>query len=326
VTAVDTDSLARGWAVLSIPDDEELQAYDLDQTVGGVACRIALDRLGVRHLLVPLAAPQPVAPTSKQTLEVSIRWLQFEGQKAAMLDLSCADLTLGREFDEVIADVLSEVDSAQDAQSAAIACIGRWRQLFRSSRFGGLTPEGRIGLFAELSVLLGLANAIGADAIPMWTGPLREKHDFELAVSCLEVKGVGGGSAEVTIHGIDQLAPHGPKPLRLLLVWVESTPDGATLDDLIGQVRAAVDVGVALDKLLEASGWTPNLFTDQYVVGDVRLVAMTPEVPALTPVHLLNGALATGVDRVRYNLLLNDLVPFGAATTIDLAVKAAVGT
>ena len=318
------DRLIAGWAMLSAPIDQQLQAYDLEETVGGVPCRIAVDSGGARHLLIPLESPSPILPAPRQNLDVSIRWLKFGSSQSAMLDLSCAEVGVGREFDEVIADVLAEVAESPDVQSSAMACIGRWRRLFRSSRFGALSPEGRVGLFAELSVLLALFHELGEDALAYWTGPLRTTHDFEMPAACWEVKGFGLDSSAITIHGINQLATHDGRELQILLISVQNTTDGSTLDDLILQLEKATTKRQELDDLLSLTGWTIGVYLDRYVTGDVRRVPVVSELPQLTPSKLVSGSLDHGIDRVQYSLGLDVLLPFGRPTTIEQFVRGVV--
>ncbi|PJJ72951.1 putative PD-(D/E)XK family protein DUF4420 [Diaminobutyricimonas aerilata] len=309
--------LETGWAVLQAPRDRELEAFDLDLRLNGFPCRIALDRNGVRHLLIPISDIKPVTPAPRQNLEVSSRWLEIGGSVSANLDLSCPDGTLRREFDEVIGDVLESVRDAADVQAAALTCIERWRRLFRTSRFGALSPEARLGLYAELSVLLaGVRSATGMP-VSAWRGPLRERHDFEVAGMCLEVKGVGANASAVTIHGLDQLESHDGRELELLLISVTDEPAGQSIDELIAEIRIATVEQAQFEALLALTGWTENLHADRYAIEGVRAIPMSDAVPSLSTSRLAGGIVPEGVDRVRYDLALNVLMPHGRPTTVD---------
>lgn len=312
--------LAVGWAVLTAPSTDQLNAFTLDITTHEGNCRVAVDGGGVRHFLIPVdGTGEPIVPSGKQNLELVLRDLIFDGSLRKYLDLSCGDSSLARQFDEVILDLVEELQGSTSPRIDAINCISRWRRLFRST-FGRLSPEQRVGLFAELAVFRAAMAHRGDGVTTEWRGPLRGQHDFEFESGCLEVKGVGTGADSVTIHGVDQLAPHDGRPLVLLLAAVEANSDGETLDEVVFEIKAALDEPAGFSVLIAEAGWVSGMYDDRYAVSTVHLVEVTEAVPSLTPRRLVNGVLDKGIERVRYDLSLSALYEHGVTRTIDAAV------
>lgn len=309
--------LAKGWAVLSIPTDREFSAYPVG--LSGVESRVALDRDGVRHLLVTVDSPvDALAQAHGANLNLVARWLSFDGLNQRVLDLSLGEPSLVREFDEVVADVLEEAVHADDVPGAVVACVGRWRRLFRSAAIGGLSSSERIGLYAELVVLqAAIESDIGPRALDQWRGPLRESHDFEFDEYCVEVKGVGRSSSSVVIHGIDQLSTHDDRPLRLVLLTVAEAFDGLTIDDVVDDIRASGVNSQLFDQRLAASGWIEGANREMFSVGAIRGVDVTGRVPRLASSQIVGGAAPEGIHRLSYHLDLDELMRF--ATPMKLA-------
>jgi hypothetical protein len=318
------EQLAVGWAILTAPSTGQLNAFTLDFATPDGNCRIALDGGGVRHFLIPIDENgDPIVPSGKQNLELVVRDLVFDGALGKYLDLSCADSSLARQFDEVILDLIEELRSSTNPRTDALNCISRWRRLFRST-FGRLSPEQRVGLYAELTVFR-LALALRGDEVTAaWRGPLGAEHDFEFASGCLEVKGVGTGARFVTIHGVDQLASHDGRPLALLLAAVEVSADGETLDQLVSEICAGLEEPAPFSALVAEAGWVAGIYSNRYSASTAHLIEVTDSVPSLTPHRLVSGLLDGGIDRVRYDLSLSALYEHAVTRTVDAAVAEVV--
>ncbi|MGH4000937.1 MAG: PD-(D/E)XK motif protein, partial [Pseudonocardiaceae bacterium] len=210
--------LQRAWAVLSAPRTAALSAYLLEVTAGGLACRVALDRAGLRHLLVP-ASGETLAPDRRPSvLSCSVRILTFDSEMMTYVDIWCTEPDLHAEFDDVIDDLLDAVDGAAAPGATALAGLSRWRRLFRTRLARGLSAAARIGLFAELTVLRSLLDADPSLPVEVWTGPLGQPHDLEAPTRCLEIKATGTRHEPITINGIEQLDTHDGRPLDLLVL------------------------------------------------------------------------------------------------------------
>jgi hypothetical protein len=255
-------------------------------------------------------------------LNVVVRTLSFGMGANNYVDIFCADRGLDDEFDDVVRDVLEEVQCATEPAKAALACVGRWRRLFRSRLVIGLGPEERRGLFAELAVLGAVLDQDKEVTVEAWTGPAREPHDFELPSRCVEVKAVSAASASIVVHGIDQLASHDDRPLRLLLIGVEERPDGFSLDDMV-EVVAQKRPGQATDlrKRLSSVGFAGGLYPARYSIDEVTIVDVDDNTPALGPSDLVVGHLANGLSRLSYRVDLDPLYACGIRSSLSGAVS-----
>ncbi len=225
--------LNSAWGVLSRPGGQELSTFPLSSSHPEI--RAAVDHSGRRHLLIAGDDSAPVEP-SVGVLAIEFRQLVFGHVGRAYLDICCTDPALNIEFQEVAVDILESVVAAVEPVAEALKVIDRWRRLLRAGA-ASLRDSERIGLFAELSVLVTL-NESGADVpASCWTGPLRAAHDFELTERCLEVKGIGYTSSAIRVHGFEQLAQHDGRPLHLVLASVELDPAGTTIPYLIQRLR-----------------------------------------------------------------------------------------
>lgn len=321
--------LERAWAVLVPPassEAAELTSYSLDLVFSGYACRVALDGAGSRHLLVPANGEMVTADSRPSILGQSVRKLIFGRKEAVYVDLSCADMDLYPEFDEVVTDVLDAIQGSDRPGEVALRTVARWRRLFRSRLVRGLSAEGKVGLFAELTVLSALLDADPGFKVDSWRGPLREPHDFEAPSRCIEVKAIGSESAGVVIHGLDQLDLHDGRPLDLALVTVIPDPDGTTIWDLIQHVQARVSSVADFRGRLKAAGWAfdptqPD--TDRFSIAEVLRVSVSGTTPRLVSSSLVTGRLSAGLHDLSYRVELTALLPLvEGASLSELAVEA----
>jgi hypothetical protein len=318
--------LQRAWAVLSAPRTAALSSYPLDVTAGALACRVALDGAGLRHLLVP-APGEILAPDRRPSvLSSSVRALTFDREMTTYVDIWCNEPDLHAEFDDVIDDLLDAVDGAAAPGATALAGLSRWRRLFRTRLMRGLSAEARIGLFAELTVLRALFDSEPSLPVEVWTGPLGQPHDFETPIRCLEIKATGPHHEPIAINGIEQLDTHDGRPLELLILTVLPDPEGTTLTELIDIVRLATGGAGGFGQRLQRLGWQPDpltIDTDAFVVGEMLRVPITDSTPRLVPASLAAGALPDGVSDLSYRLDRDALTAHAAQGTLaEIAAEA----
>jgi len=315
----------RAWAVLSAPTGEHLESFPLDLSFQGIACRVAVDGRGFRHLLVPCVDEDPALHVRPTVLSAVVRPLVFGDSVARYLDITCSDNDLHREFDEVIDDVMETVETAQRPATAAAEALARWRRLFRSRLVRGLSMEAKIGVFAELSMLAALVDVDIAFQIDGWRGPLQEPHDFELQSRCIEVKGLVENSDGITVHGWHQLDVHDGRPLDLVLVTVARDPDGMSISEIVDALRVRVASPATLRSRLVATGWDDDLEAedDRFAIGAVHGIPITANVPRLIPSMLVGGRAPAGVVDLRYRVSLTSLWPLASeASLAAIAMKA----
>lgn len=319
--------LQRAWAVLSSPSGEALTSFLLDTRAHGEACRVALDRAGARHVLVPVGDEVLQELRQGSTLGTKVRDLTFGGRTLRYVDVFCTDGGVFAEFDEVVADVLRGVSGSSTPAEETLRTIERWRSLFRSRLVRGLGPREVRGLFAELVVLEAVLSRSADTSPSVWRGPLQEPHDFELARRCLEVKALGATSEEITVHGIGQLDVHDARPLDLALVRVVDDPAGTALADLIARLQDRSTENDALAALLLAAGWDPeadDAAAETFVVAEVLRIPVEGAVPRLVRGSFSTEAATAGVTDVTYRIQRSALLPFVDGASLDAVADGAM--
>lgn len=310
------DMLRRGWAVLGPPTDRQLASFPLDTPPSRLNCRLAVDRAGSRHLLVPVAGDQIIPSHRGSALVVEQRWLVFGDIEQFYIDLSCVDPELYREFDELAADVLEALLDEAEPGRAVLGVVSRWRRLFRAALVGGLGEQERRGLFAELACLSALLDVDTSMDVLSWTGPVGRPHDFELPRVCLEVKAIGTTSEWIRVHGLDQLATHGNRPLHLVVLTVVEDRAGRTIDELVRDIEERVLRPDQFRQRLTSAGWVRGSSNEQYGIGQVTGVEITTAVPRLIPESLVSSKLPEGVGKVEYSVDHQQLLGFATHSSL----------
>ena len=311
--------LQRGWAVLEPPVDRALASYPLDGSSDHEACRLAVDRVGARHLLVPVTGDSSTRAQRGSELVVEERWLVFGEIEHSYLDVSCARADLYLEFDNVIVDVVEAVRESDNSGQATLEAVGRWRRLFRAAAARGLSTEARRGLFAELSCLLEFVKVDASLDVGSWTGPLGLPHDFEFKAACLEVKAAGAGSDDIRVHGLDQLDTHDEKPLHLVVLTVVEDRNGRSVLDLVDELMHIVRDPVFLRRRLTAVGWAEDdpFAEERYSLGPAMVVPVNAGVPRLVRGTLVNGEAPEGIHRVEYSIDRSALVAHASLASLS---------
>ena len=319
--------LERAWGILQPRRGKELNSFPLDLAVHGVPCRVAIDRDGLRHLLVPALEESLAATSRPSTLTVTVRNLHFDDGGNRYVDACVTEPDLHPEFDDLIRDVLDEVRDADRPGATALRTIGRWRRLFGSKAVRGLSAQARLGLFAELVLLRAVLAERPGVGLDVWTGPLRKPHDFELSRRCVEVKAVGAGSDSIVVHGIDQLDRHVGRPLDLVVMTVVGDPDGTTLKDLVDHVQSMTASPTALKELLGETGWTAaanHADTEPLAVSELIRVRVDDSTPRLTSSSLLLGELPEELSHLTYRLSRKAIGDHGQSASLHDVIGDAV--
>jgi hypothetical protein len=312
--------LLRAWAVVERPVNAGLSSFPLSMLLAGAAVRVALDRDGNRHLLVPAGAEVIDADTRPSVLSFLHGTYAFAGQTMAYLDVICHDRDLDPEFGDLVQDLLECVAHSPHPAAEAARLIQRWRRMFRPEISRGLSEQEQIGLFAELLMLRALKGVDPALDPRTWTGPERQPHDFELADACLEVKAVGPSSTDVTIHGLEQLAQHGARPLHLVIVTLQQDPEGTTPGELALDVLSMFPNAAALRSLFSQAKLVPEsplLNRLRFSLVATTTVAIHQSVPRLVNGSLVGGKLPAAVHGVSYRVSLPDLLAMGEAIELS---------
>ncbi|MGW7590545.1 PD-(D/E)XK motif protein [Streptomyces rubiginosohelvolus] len=269
---------------------------------------VAVDREGLRHLLVPLKARQRVTVGSvSASLRIAERPLQDEDGYGRFADITCMSRELDDVFTGLCRDVLVAVEADGDRPyRTARAVVERWKLLFsRGPR--PLTWEQTVGLFGELHVLVRLLES-DPGAVRYWDGPAGGRHDFTDGLHAVEVKSTVTNSERrvFVVHGLDQLeAPEGGD---LLLAWqrFEPHPEGSTLDELVDRAADLCDDQSELLSGLDSVGYRTSAEQDQdglrLSLAEDRWYRVDEDFPRLTTASMHAGAVPAGVLDVRYTV------------------------
>jgi hypothetical protein len=297
------------------PVEQELRIRDSDVTVAGGTVRHAVDRLGRRHLLIPLADDQ-AATEDRHSYGVSLsgRELLDRNRYERYLDVTCEMVEL-RDLFAVFCDDLLERLSVESAPPAAVcsSVLERWRELFNPKRGALLGPEALAGLLAELHVLERVAARSPGRAVRTWTGPDKARTDFAGTRAAVEVKATTGRDrVTVVIHGLRQLDQAQLEDVYLHVEQLETVPAGGdSVPEVVSRLLSAGVDRVGLMRGLAAVGYQDS-DADAYrrvrfnVLSTRTFRVTAPGFPRLVPAALADPGLAERIFRVTYAIDVTD--------------------
>lgn len=318
--SISAADLRMAWATLPVAFGDQLNSYPLEVRIGANPIRVALDGQGNRHLLVPADGEKVPSDDRRTVLTLTQRDLVFGGVRLSYVDVECSEAELSAEFDELVSDVIGAVVGSPTPALQTRQVIGRWRRMFRTLASRHFTEAERVGLFAELSVLAALHRKDQSTGAAHWTGPNRDKHDFELASSCVEVKGLGPTSESIKVHGLEQLASHEDRPLTLLLVTVEQSPVGLSLSELVREVAELLDSDPHFPLQLGKTGWTVDDVASRdmrYVIAGAASIGVDERVPRIAPSSFVAGSVDEGITQVTYSVAVDALRPHAVVANLE---------
>lgn len=296
------------WAQLSRPTTGEF-------TMGyafGTQVRLALDQDGFHHVLIPAGDFGGSVFQDGDSLRVRIRDVGIAPYRYERhLDVYCVNSSLTRTFDRLASTLIDVAAASTNPVKAALECLGEWKHLFMDRRRRSLTPQQRIGVFAELGVLKDFLEAGQIIETSSWTGPPKAPHDFEFETMSLEVKAYGSGSEQVTFHGPLQLDNLEGKPLFLCLRQVEEDEGGNTLLELAEEIEELVEDKQKFRTTLNKIGVLEDdesLAQFKYAVVRESLFEVTDETPRIVASSFADGEFPACIERLRYSIEPEDLV------------------
>jgi hypothetical protein len=207
-------------------------------------------------------------------------------------------------FNSLASDIASTAQAATGPVEAVLAAADRfehWRHMLQTIAEAGLTPEGRRGLFGEVTVLRDhlLPAMSGADAVRAWTGPAAANQDFQLPAAAIEVKTSSGKEPQtIVISNERELDERGTAKLILAHLSLDERRggNGESLNAAVDRTRAAVtdaDARAALDDLLVRAGYLGHqrdLYDEpRYTVRRQRFWHVTGDFPRITEADLRPG-------------------------------------
>ncbi|UVK55610.1 PD-(D/E)XK motif protein [Mesorhizobium sp. AR02] len=289
--------------------EDQIQSAAIVHDNAETPLRLAIDASGDLHLLAPTLGPprRPVPPDYN-----GLRLRESRLDEQACLDL-CSPAANEKMFaalcDELVEAIVIE---RRDPWAAAIAIVRAWQSAWRPLRQPMSRPV-QIGLAGELLVLQSLwLPALGSEAVHLWSGPDRERHDFVSFRLHMEVKATTRSRHEHDISRVDQL--RAPENRRLLFasIQLEESVMGAQsvcslIDGVMDAIRhdpAAVDGFLTK---LDSLDWSDEMRRSpdlvRFHIRDAQIFEVDEEFPQLPPDFTMpNGVLA-----IRYTISLANL-------------------
>lgn len=247
-------------------------------------------------------------------INVDLRSDQRDEQRLVLTLEQLADRDLFEGLCNTLATALTHSSDSESSLAVALGHLRRWKR-FLSGSSQRLSPEEVRGLYGEISFLLELLDhgMSDVDAVSVWRGPERSQQDFIFGDSAVEIKSLAGTERSmVRISSEDQLEPLQGK-LYLRIYRLSDLPDATnarTLNGIVEEAYAVLadsDAVDALDRKLAAYGYVPLPEYDRpsFVVSAVLTYHVHGEFP-----RLVRSRLASGIDRVSYDIRLEAIEPF----------------
>lgn len=327
-----TRILEDGWAHLDARSKEEVSGeaswHSFDTGMGPTKRKflLAIDQAKGQHLLIPCEHRDSIPHSSRSALTIAKRDFDFGWTASGTyLDICCTSESLDAQFRTVVSDVVERSSESSDPARTASEVVTEWRLLF--AEFGKrppLTLQRRMSLFAELSVLLELADALEHLDMTWWSGPDLQPHDVEHSGFSVEVKAVGAESSTVQIHGADQLEEVDGKPLFLAVRTVVESDNGRSLSELAREVsRRSSNRSTARSKLFKA-GITaardaPDPIRFKIIEGfAVRVSDATPKITS----SMIDGGVDSSISGFRYEVDLGVLAGLAESSSLTNVIGA----
>ncbi|RUV67632.1 MAG: PD-(D/E)XK motif protein [Mesorhizobium sp.] len=301
------------------PPGEELSpttAVTRDDEETGL--ELAIDAAGALHLLAPAAgSPNRELPPDYNGLRL---------RQAHLGETECLDLQSPAAHEVMFAALCGQVIEAiygegRDPWAAAVSIVRSWQSAWKPVR-QPMSRKEQIGLVGELLMLQVVwLRALGPDAVHLWSGPDKERHDFVSDRLHMEVKATTRSRHEHEISRVDQLiAPQGRR-LLFASVQLEESAAGAQslvtlIDGVIDDIRrdaAAVD---GFMTRLNALNWSDEMRRSPDLVRfhfrDVQIFEVDEEFPGLPQ----SFQLPPGVLAIRYIITVANLPVLDSAEVL----------
>ncbi len=272
---------------------------------------LSVDASGNLHLLKAVEGPsqRPLPPAySGLQLQLSLSG----GQHYMDLNAPAAYATM---FATLCGEVIDNIYAQnRDTWAATINIIHSWYSAWRTRR-PTMSRSMQTGLAGELLILRMLwLPALGSEAVHLWSGADRERHDFVSDIMHMEVKTTTKSRHEHEISRVDQLLCPADRRLLLASVQLEASIAGAqSIATLIDAVLSDIGTdGAALDAFQYKLGrldWddemrqSPELL--KFHLRNVQIFEVDDEFPALPK----DFQLPDGVLSIQYTISLANL-PF----------------
>lgn len=270
---------------------------------------IGINKEGYRNLILKLPSGfvADFQSSTKQNLSLEL-YAETKWVVLSLLDDQYSDL-----FDDLIYSIyykVREMESPKAYISEFLMTYYKWSEFFQDNRGDTLSNETIRGLLGELIYLHEQIKTCKSgelnDVLNTWKGPYDTGHDFIGEFKNTEVKTRTINSSGILISSEYQLESEPNKELDLLIVTIESDPEGITLKELVMMVRESIglklgDFGIIITALLQKGLTTLNL--DVYDHLRYHLIEMSfYEVGGASFPKLIRSGLNDGISSVKYKI------------------------
>ena len=206
----------------------------------------------------------------------------------------------------------------EKAPSLILSRLKRWQRFLKKSKLDILSEEEIKGLIGELIFLRDWAiPRYGAtNAVKFWLGPEGAPQDFSINNLAIEVKcQLGSTRPTIKISSIDQLYTQMTNLVLYVITLGKSTyenKESINLPDLIEEIETKIEGegSPSINRFQELLMEVGYLFKEKYYdfnylfLGE-RAFNVVDDFPRLLPSDIKDG-----IDKIRYNINLNDCSGF----------------
>jgi Putative PD-(D/E)XK family member, (DUF4420) len=307
---VDGELLDELWAIAAgQPVVTKFRTAELDVRTSHGAVLVAVDSVGRRHLLVPLATKHTLRQeVDGRAVVLRRRTLEDERTYRSFASLELVEARLTDLFTALCVEIVQAISKTPGRAVAALRkVLDDWRALLSGAR-EVLPPSALAGLFAELHLLRRMLDR-DPGSVAFWTGPTGSAQDFHRGAAALEVKTTASPEGRfVRVHGVDQLDLASSESLTLH--WSRLRTDrGTSVPELVDDVLARTDDPVKLRQLLGRVGYVEAdreiYVRRRFEVVEQRTYAVGPGFPRIVPATLIGDATLSGIGPVEYTIDLD---------------------
>jgi len=277
----------------------------------------AVDAANCRHLLISIRDQEQVISDTKSA-GVQIREHILDDiiiGRRKFIDIVCLKPNLNDLFTILIGEIFESLNTdLNNANGICIKTLERWRELIEKGFQEKIGENQIIGLFGELNLLLKLVRC-NPHTLECWKGPLKARHDFMAPGISVEVKTSKRRYGRIIeINGYDQLEPLHGNSLYLSYIKLESTTDGISIKDIIGDISKNSVEKELFFTLLAGAGFNEETinYADNFkfrIVED-RTYNVENSFPHLTSKSFKGDALPPGILKITYEIDISNEPPF----------------
>ncbi|WP_294184274.1 PD-(D/E)XK motif protein [uncultured Sphingobacterium sp.] len=173
--------------------------------------------------------------------------------------------------------------------------LRRWQIFLAQNSDPIMSAELQMGLFSELMCLKDLISSRCAkESIIAWSGPDKDKQDFNFSDSMIEVKSYRTSKGpKVVISSSHQLLSES-KPLYLVAYGLTLSEQGHSIKDILTEFETLLsEENFAIQQLFEnkiiSYGYMPNMKDEamiNFTVDSIRIFEVTTDFPKLLPYQI----------------------------------------